>query len=287
MRSLVLQTEGVSDDRRKLVKRLIELRLRLQEVKDTSNDVNESPDALRIVNNHHFVLQKQPLHRSALYCDKCNTVIWTILQVWYKCKGSNLLTFESSVFCCSSHVLTWFLGCSYLCHSKCLNQVIRVCQCLKVSNDAKYICDICPEVGLPAQNYKCAECKAHLTLSKSSAICTQYDIKDRIVCVSRNEFAESSWMEPRRCDYDGKYYCPLCHKNSMMTVPARIIHNWDFEPRPVSESNRQYLTLMFKKPNIHLEKLNPRLFYFVADLNAVKVMLVPYQFRNDKRKKTF
>jgi hypothetical protein len=78
-------------------------------------------------------------------------------------------------------------------------------------------------------------------------------------------------MEPRRCDYNGRYYCPMCHKNNAMSIPARIVHNWDFEEKGVSEASRQFLSLMAKKPNMHLEKLNPKLFSFVEELNAVKV----------------
>ncbi|KAH9362071.1 hypothetical protein HPB48_002049 [Haemaphysalis longicornis] len=40
--------------------------------------------------------------------------------------------------------------------------------------------------------------------------------------------------QPRRCEYTGRYYCSLCHWNSHAVVPARVLHNWDFEPRKVS-----------------------------------------------------
>jgi cupin superfamily acireductone dioxygenase involved in methionine salvage len=86
-------------------------------------------------------------------------------------------------------------------------------------------------------------------------------------------FAENSWMEPRKCDYNGRYYCPFCHKNNTLSIPARILHNWDFEEKKVSEATRQFLTLMAKKPNINLDKSNPKLFTFVEDLNIVKVKL--------------
>lgn len=82
-------------------------------------------------------------------------------------------------------------------------------------------------------------------------------------------------MEPRRCDYNGRYYCPLCHKNNTFPIPARILHNWDFEERPVAEESRQFLTLMARKPNINLDKINPKLFSFVEDLNVVKVRVCP------------
>lgn len=85
---------------------------------------------------------------------------------------------------------------------------------------------------------------------------------------------EHSWMEPRRCDYDGLYYCPMCHKNSKSVTPARVIRNWDFEERRVSEASKQFLALMSRKPNIYLEQINPQLFSFVEDLNAIKVLVI-------------
>lgn len=39
--------------------------------------------------------------------------------------------------------------------------------------------------------------------------------------------------EARQCDYTGQYYCGTCHWNDTAIVPARVIHNWEFEPRKV------------------------------------------------------
>jgi len=78
-------------------------------------------------------------------------------------------------------------------------------------------------------------------------------------------------MEPRLCDYNGKYYCQMCHKNNKISIPARILHNWDFEEKRVSECSHQFVNLMAHKPNMHVEKLNPKLFNFVEELNETKV----------------
>lgn len=40
--------------------------------------------------------------------------------------------------------------------------------------------------------------------------------------------------EPRLCDYNGHYYCPRCHWNDEWFIPARIIHNWDFNKYKVN-----------------------------------------------------
>ncbi|OXA63877.1 Differentially expressed in FDCP 8 [Folsomia candida] len=200
VKALVLETEGVSEERRKLVQRLISLRLRLQDVKEIQEERGEnSSEELRIINHHQFIHQNQIVHRSPQYCDRCGGIIWTVVQHWYRCKGI----------------------------------------------DTEYIAQICPEVGLPDQNFTCFECKTRFTL-------------------------KNSWMEPRICNYNGRYFCPICHKNNSHSIPARILHNWDFEEKPVSEGSRQFLILMARKPNINLDRVNPKLFSFVEDLNIVK-----------------
>lgn len=82
---------------------------------------------------------------------------------------------------------------------------------------------------------------------------------------------ENSWIEPRLCDYDGRFYCPTCHWNSTAVIPARVVHNWDFEERRVCRASKQLLRLMEKRPVLKLQQLNPRLFDFVEELNVVKV----------------
>ena len=83
---------------------------------------------------------------------------------------------------------------------------------------------------------------------------------------------ENSWVEPRLCDYDGRYYCPSCHWNSTAVIPARVVHNWDFEERRVCRASKQLLCLMEKRPVLQLQQLNPRLFGFIEELSLVKVI---------------
>lgn len=53
-------------------------------------------------------------------------------------------------------------------------------------------------------------------------------------------------------------------------VPARVVHNWDLGPRPVSQAGLQQLRVTARRPLINLEKLNPRLFSLVHELNLVR-----------------
>jgi hypothetical protein len=47
----------------------------------------------------------------------------------------------------------------------------------------------------------------------------------------------------------------------MAQTPARIIHNWDFSPRPVSQATKQYLFLMQRKPVIDISQANHKVPY--------------------------
>lgn len=87
-REMVLESSERSEERKWLVRRLIELRLRLQEAKEALNeDVNVENTDIRVVLGHHFILQNQPITTSKLFCDRCCGVIWSMIQSWYKCRG--------------------------------------------------------------------------------------------------------------------------------------------------------------------------------------------------------
>ncbi|KAK3864460.1 hypothetical protein Pcinc_029859 [Petrolisthes cinctipes] len=220
-KSLILQCDEATSRRRALVHKLIQLRLRLQDVQELAEVVVSSGVLTHM--SHHLQPLKPPLTRaSKQYCDKCAQIIWGVIHVSYVCSL-----------------------CEYRCHGRCVDGIIRRCASVRVNDDPSYILRICPEVGLSAQNYKCAECKRLIT-------------------------NKSAWSEPRRCDYTGLYFCPACHWNSRVVLPARVVHNWDFEERTVSRQAKQFLVLMSGRPILHLQDINPHLFKFVEELNTVK-----------------
>ncbi|XP_068219744.1 differentially expressed in FDCP 8 homolog isoform X3 [Palaemon carinicauda] len=219
-KALILQCEESSTRRRALVHKLIKLRLRIQEANEFQEIASSGVVCLM---NHHFQPLKPPLTRASKeFCDQCANIIWGVIHVSYTCTL-----------------------CGYRCHGRCVNRVQRRCASVKVNEDASYILSICPEVGLSAQNYRCAECRRLIT-------------------------NKNAWSEPRRCDYSGLYYCPACHWNSRVVLPARVVHNWDFEERIVSRQAKQFLLLMKNKPVLNVEKINGYLFKFVDELGTVK-----------------
>lgn len=82
---MVLESAECSDERKWLVRRLIELRLRVQELRETSD---ENLFETRVILGHHFAPQKYYITTSSpVYCDHCSGAIWTMLQSWYMCNG--------------------------------------------------------------------------------------------------------------------------------------------------------------------------------------------------------
>lgn len=221
-KQMVLESAECSEERKWLVRRLIELRLRAQELRETSD---ESLLETRVILGHHLVPQKHHIITSGpTYCDHCSGGIWTMLQWWYMCND-----------------------CGFCCHWKCLDSICRVCVHIVASEAGGYTYtkDICPEQGLSAQMYRCAECNTRITF-------------------------KSSCVEPRLCDYSGLYYCQRCHWNTTAVIPARVIRNWDMEPRRVCRAAAQLLALIEQRPVLHLEQLNPKLFTLVPDLSLMK-----------------
>lgn len=150
-----------------------------------------------------------------------------------------------------------FPGCYYRCHSKCMNLINKPCVKSKVSHQSEYELNICPEIGLDKQDYRCSECRTPISLRESFCICiTGTCITGFFACLmSQHGYLEFSFCtegclilccvvlccvggipnEARQCDYTGQYYCSSCHWNDTAIIPARVIHNWEFEPRKVQK----------------------------------------------------
>ncbi|XP_016914886.1 differentially expressed in FDCP 8 homolog isoform X2 [Apis cerana] len=143
-KQMVLESAECSDERKWLVRRLIELRLRVQEFRELSEaNLLET----QVILGHHLIPQKYYITTSGpVYCDHCSGTIWTMLQSWYMCND-----------------------CKFCCHWKCLNNICRVCVHVVASEAGGYTYtkDICPEQGLSNQGYRCAECKTRITFKSA------------------------------------------------------------------------------------------------------------------------
>lgn len=141
--------------------------------------------------------------------------------------------------------------CGYHCHQKCLNTVTRICPSAKISQGVCFITDICPEKGLSRQKFRCADCREPIEYQSNQG-----------------------WQEPRQCDYTGNFYCEMCHWEDQMIIPARVLYNWDFEPRKVCRASRQFLKLLMKKPVLDIEAYCPLIFK-MSDMTEIQ------KLRND------
>eukprot|EP00760_Papus_ankaliazontas_P035866 PhM_4_TR8057/c0_g1_i1/m.53631 len=68
------------------------------------------------------------------------------------------------------------------------------------------------------------------------------------------------------CNYMGSYYCPRCHIGIKMTIPARVLHLWDFEEYPVCNDAAAFLEGTWSQPFIAVDAINPSLFENVVGM---------------------
>ncbi|KAI6214603.1 hypothetical protein M3Y94_00287800 [Aphelenchoides besseyi] len=135
--------------------------------------------------------------------------------------------------------------CGFRVHDKCVENVNRVCAGLKTQHPKfKLNLNIRIEKSLYSQNYKCGECQTAIGFGSD--------------------------LEPRLCDYNGRYYCPNCHWNDLLILPSRMVRNWDAVKRPVCRASKQLICLIQNKPIINLKKSNPMLFKYVSSLETMQ-----------------
>lgn len=113
--------------------------------------------------------------------------------------------------------------------------------------DILLVTDICPEVGLHAQKFKCIECDTKIDLNSA-----------------------------KLCHYDGRYYCYSCHTNSYTSpIPVRIFKNWDFTLKPVSKTSWHKICYLRTRPVLFdLFQLNPLLYGLIDKLVEIKQLRI-------------
>jgi len=176
----------------------------------------------------------------------------TFANYSHEIKVPGISNFKNGVYCQQCGYVIWIslqssqfcTACGFGVHYTCMDNIMRTCVALKVKSQPDFIMDICPERILPQLKYRCVECDKKFSVKRP----------------------------PRLCDYTGLSFCPDCHWNAMAQTPARIIHNWDFSPRPVSQATKQYLFLMQRKPVIDISQANHKLFAVVQELVEVSTL---------------
>eukprot|EP00798_Chlamydomonas_sp_ICE-L_P020855 gene20855-27690_t len=57
----------------------------------------------------------------------------------------------------------------------------------------------------------------------------------------------------------GRLYCRDCHDGQSATIPSRVLHDWDFAPKPVCLSALEYLEAIEGQPLLCVSAVNPNL----------------------------
>ncbi|NXR89278.1 DEFI8 protein, partial [Hypocryptadius cinnamomeus] len=228
---VILALPEHSERQKDAVVRLIHLRLKLQELKDPGED---EPN-IRVVLEHRFYKEKSKSVKQM--CDKCSTIIWGLIQTWYTCTG-----------------------CYYRCHSKCLPLVSRPCVRAQVSHQAEYQLSICPESGLDSQDYRCAECRAPISLREPLLL---RGAGGDLAVTGDPWDSDPGWRPP-----GGP--CP-CSWGSL--GGASVGGGADSGPGGVGQVSRcsmRYLALMVSRPVLKLREINPLLFNYVEELVEIR-----------------
>ncbi|CAG2117335.1 unnamed protein product, partial [Medioppia subpectinata] len=172
--------------------------IKICELRIKLNELNDLNEQLYVC-GHKLIAENETKSSSQLVCDQC--LKRTKAKIFALKKNDNYL------------LVCQF--CHFVVHRFCQNNLMRKCPKVmfeesavtykQMYNSRDVILKICPEVGLSHQDFRCAECKALLN--------------------HRNSYI---------CDYNGLYYCNCCHfgESNSVVIPARIIHNWDFTPKP-------------------------------------------------------
>ncbi|XP_057519495.1 uncharacterized protein LOC130800147 isoform X1 [Amaranthus tricolor] len=173
---------------------------------------------------------------------------------------------QSKYYCSPPSALIWFLSPpEALLNSAQSNDVMRqpnvgarTERVPSLGKKISLIVDIRPHKSvnelLDAQHYSCAGCHTHFDNGKTRIL----EILQTFV-----------WGKPRFCEYTGQLFCSSCHTNENAVLPARVLHNWDFTPYPVSQMAKSYLDSIVDKPMLCVSAANPFLLSRVSVLRHV------------------
>ncbi|XP_055838216.1 pleckstrin homology domain-containing family M member 1 [Episyrphus balteatus] len=111
------------------------------------------------------------------------------------------------------------------------------------------LCKLAREAGLDAQGFLCKSCNHPLGIGFSPA---------------------------QVCTFSGNYYCETCMDAEFVSIPARIMYNWDFHRYPVSKRAATFLAEFQYQPFIDFKVLNPDIYKAseeMAELQSLRIRL--------------
>ncbi|CCO25902.1 Rubicon Homology domain-containing protein [Caenorhabditis elegans] len=110
---------------------------------------------------------------------------------------------------------------------------------------AEKLCTIPREKGLDAQDFRCAMC--------------------------RKTIGGSTFSKFETCAIDSKYYCTECMKSGgKVSIPARVVMDWDWRERAVSDRGRAWYEANQEKALINIKTTNSRLYAHAPALEETR-----------------
>ncbi|XP_067869315.1 pleckstrin homology domain-containing family M member 1 isoform X2 [Heterodontus francisci] len=95
------------------------------------------------------------------------------------------------------------------------------------------------EKGLDAQDFRCAECHQQIGFN---------------------------FGKPKLCAYSSLYYCEMCHQDTLIIIPSRMIHNWDLTKKGVSNVAANFLQQIQNEPFIDINVVNGSLYQYIEQM---------------------
>ncbi|TPP67337.1 Run domain Beclin-1 interacting and cystein-rich containing protein [Fasciola gigantica] len=78
-------------------------------------------------------------------------------------------------------------------------------------------------------------------------------------CAGCGLFVETPYLKRMRfCEFFGRFFCCVCHTNTLMILPGNIVTAWDFRALPVSNIARDRLNQLHRQPLLRITDFNPR-----------------------------
>ncbi|XP_048470766.1 pleckstrin homology domain-containing family M member 1 [Rhincodon typus] len=111
-----------------------------------------------------------------------------------------------------------------------LGEHINLLQCLTV---------VPVEKGLDAQEFRCAGCRQQIGFSFGKA---------------------------KLCAFSSLYYCEMCHQDTLIIIPSRMIHNWDLVKKGVSNVAAKFLQQIQNEPFIDINLINASLYQYIEQM---------------------
>ncbi|KAM3172061.1 hypothetical protein ACTXT7_015328 [Hymenolepis weldensis] len=78
--------------------------------------------------------------------------------------------------------------------------------------------------------------------------------------MSSFRFFSTEYLRSMRfCEYFGRFFCSMCHSNTLMALPGALVQTWSGAMYPVSKFARDLLTPLHNLPLLHSADFGPNL----------------------------